>query len=162
MTHSSKEEIYKKWAPILENIGLTGSKADWMSEYVELQSKQKTDISEENTKTSDIPLILPMVKRVAAQTIGLDLVTVSPLGGGNSGEEMEKIRQEVKTENRDRKIESVVEGKEYNEMKPEEHPDYIKPVGPSGQLFYIDYKYGDDIQGSGNGRRNKKKNNGGL
>jgi hypothetical protein len=35
MTHSSKGEIYKKWAPILENIGLTGSKADWMSEWAE-------------------------------------------------------------------------------------------------------------------------------
>jgi len=140
MNIPSKEETMKKWAPILERMGMTGSKADWMSEYAEMHSKNETTLS--NTTTEDFPTLLPMAMKVSAQTIGTDLVTVAPIGGGNSGPEMESIRQDVKIENRDRKIESIVEDKEFEEMKVEDHPDYIKPKGPSGKLFYLDFIYG--------------------
>jgi hypothetical protein len=130
----SKEETMKKWAPILEKMGMTGSRAEWMSEYVEIHSN--------NESLSDFPTLLPMTKQISAQTIGLDIVPVMPIGGGNSGSEMESIRQDVKIENRDRKIESIVEDKEFEEMKVEEHPDYRKPKGPSNQLFYMDFIYG--------------------
>ena len=140
MNIPSKEDTIKKWTPILESMGMTGSKADWMSEYAEMHSKNETTLS--NTNTEDFSTLLPMAMKVSAQTIGTDLVTVAPIGGGNSGPEMESIRQDVKIENRDRKIESIVEDKEFEEMKVEDHPDYIKPKGPSGQLFYMDFKYG--------------------
>ena len=140
MNIPSKEDTIKKWAPILESMGMTGSKADWMSEYAEMYSKNETTLS--NTNTEDFPTLLPMAMKVSAQTIGTDLVTVAPIGGGNSGPEMESIRQDVKIENRDRKIESIVEDKEFEEMKVEDHPDYIKPKGPIGQLFYLDFQYG--------------------
>ena len=141
MNIPSKEETMKKWAPILERMGMTGSKADWMSEYVEMHSKNETTLS--NTTTEDFQTLLPIAMKVSAQTIGTDLVSVAPIGGGNSGSEMESIRQDIKIENRDRKIESIVEDKEFEEMKVEDHPDYIKPKGPSGQLFYLDFKYGE-------------------
>jgi hypothetical protein len=48
----------------------------------------------------------------------------------------------VNRENRDRKIESIVDDKEFEQMKIEDHPDYVKPKLPSGQLFYMDFKYG--------------------
>ena len=134
MNTPSKEDTIKKWATILERMGMTGSKADWMSEYVEMHSK--------NESLSDFPTLLPMAKQIFAKTIGLDIVPVMPIGGGNSGTEMESIRQDVKIENRDRKIESIVEDKDFEEMKLEDHPDYIKPKGPSGQLFYMDFIYG--------------------
>ena len=140
MNIPSKEETMKKWAPILERMGMTGSKADWMSEYVEMHSKNETTLS--NTTTEDFQTLLPIAMKVSAQTIGTDLVSVAPIGGGNSGSEMESIRQDIKIENRDRKIESIVEDKEFEEMKVEDHPDYIKPKGPSGQLFYLDFIYG--------------------
>ena len=140
MNIPSKEETMKKWAPILERMGMTGSKADWMSEYAEMHSKNETTLS--NTTTEDFPTLLPIAMKVSAQTIGTDLVSVAPIGGGNSGSEMESIRQDVKIENRDRKIESIVEDKEFEEMKVEDHPDYIKPKGPLGQLFYLDFQYG--------------------
>ena len=140
MNIPSKEETMKKWAPILERMGMTGSKADWMSEYVEIHSKNETTLS--NTTTEDFQTLLPIAMKVSAQTIGTDLVTVAPIGGGNSGPEMESIRQDIKIENRDRKIESIVEDKEFEEMKVEDHPDYIKPKGPLGQLFYLDFQYG--------------------
>lgn len=68
--------------------------------------------------------------------------------GGNSKEELERIEKEVKTENRDRKIDAVTEDKEYNEMKIEDHPEYGKG-GPSGKLFFLDFKY-DSNSASGN------------
>ena len=145
MNIPSKEDTIKKWAPILESMGMTGSKADWMSEYAEMHSKNESTLSNttlSNTTAEDFPTLLPMAMKVSAQTIGTDLVTVAPIGGGNSGPEMESIRQDVKIENRDRKIESIVEDKEFEEMKVEDHPDYIKPKGPSGQLFYLDFIYG--------------------
>ena len=140
MNIPSKEETMKKWAPILEKMGMTGSKADWMSEYAEMHSKNETTLS--NTTTEDFPTLLPIAMKVSAQTIGTDLVSVAPIGGGNTSDKLKEIREDVKIENRDRKIESIVEDKEFEEMKVEDHPDYIKPNGPSGQLFYLDFQYG--------------------
>lgn len=138
---NTKEEIMKKWAPIFESIGVTHSHLGNLSQ---LAQNQEDFVVENNTSTQtdsiDFPL-LPFVKKMAAQTIGLDLVSVQPIGGGNSSTELEKIRNEVKVENRDRIIESISEGKDFEEMKIEDHPDYVKPVGPKGQLFYMDFKY---------------------
>jgi len=152
MNIPSKEDTIKKWAPILESMGMTGSKADWMSEYAEMHSTNNhwgtvedlKDLSntESNTTNKDFPTLLPIAKQIFAKTVGLDIVPVMPIGGGNSGTEMESIRQDVKIENRDRKIESIVEDKEFEEMKVEDHPDYRKSKGPSGQLFYLDFQYG--------------------
>lgn len=138
---NSSEEIMKKWAPIFESIGVTHSHLGNLSQ---LAQNQEDFVVENNTSTQtdsiDFPL-LPIAKKITAQTIGLDLVQVQPIGGGNSSTELEKIRNEVKVENRDRIIESISEGKEFEEMKIEDHPDYVKPVGPKGQLFYMDFKY---------------------
>jgi hypothetical protein len=140
MNIPSKEDTIKKWAPILESMGMTESKAEWMSEYVEIHSKNETTLS--SITTEEFPTLLPIAKQIFAKTIGLDLVSVAPIGGGNSGPEMETIRQDVKIENRDRKIESIVEDKEFEEMKVEDHPDYKESVGPRGDLFYLDFQYG--------------------
>ena len=37
------EDIIKKWAPILNSMGVTGSKAEWMSEYVEMHSNNEVE-----------------------------------------------------------------------------------------------------------------------
>ena len=140
MNIPNKKDVLKKWAPILDNMGITGSQANWMSEYAEMHSKNETVIS--NTKTEDFQTLLPISMKISAQTIGTDLVSVAPMGGGNSSNEMESIRKEVKVENRDRKIDSLIENKEFEEMKVEDHPDYRVSKGPSGQLFYLDFKYG--------------------
>ncbi len=145
MNIPNKEDVLKKWAPILDNMGVTGSKANWMSEYAEMHSKNENVLSNTTTLNStseDFPL-LPVAMKISAQTVGLDLVSVNPIGGGNSGDEMESIRKEVKAENRDRKIDSLIEDKEFEEMKIEDHPDYKVIQGPSGQLFYLDFKYGE-------------------
>ena len=134
-----KEKILQKWAPILESMGQTNSHWGNISQLA--QNQLDHVLGNTSAETNDISL-LPIAKKLAAQTIGLDLVTVQPLGGGNSGAELEKIRNEIKVENRDRKVESIIDDKEFEEMKVEDHPDYKKPKCPSGELFYIDFQYG--------------------
>jgi hypothetical protein len=147
MTKSSKEELINKWAPIIESMGVTGSKADWMSQYVETHSLNENTIGDDlidikptdYNKPNDLPNLLPIDKRVFAQTIGLNLVSVKPIGG-NSKEELDKIKNEVKTENRDRKIDAITDNKDFEEMSVDEHPEYGKG-GPKAELFYMDYVY---------------------
>ena len=140
----SKDDLMKKWAPIIDSMGVTGSKADWLSQYAQMHSNNES--IEGNTLTSDttteFPSLLPMAMKVASKTIGMDLVNIKPLASpGMSQEEVDRINNEVKKENRDSKIDALIEGKEYKEMNPEEHPDW--KTGPTGQLFYMDFKYGE-------------------
>lgn len=140
LTQSTKEDLYNRWAPIIGSMGLTGSKADWMTEYTNNQD-QNLGNTLVGTQSESFPSLLPISVQVAAQTIGLNLVAVKPMGG-NSEEELERIAAEIKAENRDAKIDAVIDDKEYVEKKIQDHPEYGKG-GPSGKLFYMDYKYGD-------------------
>ena len=144
MEKSNKEETLKKCDSVLNNMKISEDKKECMSQYAELHTTNEIVTAPDGIITSqpDYGSLLPIAMRVAAQTIGQDLVSVQPMGGGNSGDEMKKIKQEVKIENRDRKIDALVEGKEFNEMKPEDHPDYKEYNGPSAKLFYMDYVYG--------------------
>jgi hypothetical protein len=141
MNLPSKEDTLKKWGPILDSMGMTGSKADWMSQYANAHIDNEKQI--ESNTDSEFPSLLPMAMKISAQTIGMDIVPVQPLSaplmGGMSQEEREKIEAEVKQKNRDGKIDSLIEGTEYKEEKIEDHPDYKE----GGGLFYIDYTYGD-------------------
>jgi hypothetical protein len=160
----SKDDLIKKWAPIIDSMGVTGSKADWLSQYAQMLSNNES--IEENTvgsdTTTEFPSLLPMAMQVASKTIGMDLVSVKPLASpGLSQEEIDRINNEVKKENRDGKIDSIIEGKDFKEMKPEEHPDW-KTIG--SKLFYMDFKYGsqneekEEDESPIKGRRGPRKN----
>lgn len=83
--------------------------------------------------------ILPISMKVFSQTVSLDLVPVNPMKSVNNDEELKIIKNEVKKENRDRKIDSIIEGNEFKESKVEDHPDFKKE--PKSTLFYLDFKY---------------------
>src|SRR5574343_281318 len=108
-----KQKAYKKWAPVLENMGVEGTdKLDWLSEYAEYHSinenaylnsgiagmgsvlaPQPSSLagntlgSSWNTPNSNLGSgdlgqnLLPVAMKIAAQTIGLDLVAVKPTPG---------------------------------------------------------------------------------
>jgi hypothetical protein len=90
---------------------------------------------------SEFDSFLPIAKRIFAKTISNDLVSVQPMGS-NSEEELNRIKKEVQSENRDRKIDSIVENNDFEEMKISDHPDYKKL--PEGKLFYLDFKYNNE------------------
>ena len=153
MKQPNKEDIIKKWAPILESMGMTVSQLDNLSQLAENQSNQIL----EETKSEDFPSLFPISVKIAAQTIGQDLVSVQPMSGPGemSKEERERIEAEIKQKNRDGKIDSLIEGTEYKEEKVEQHPDY-KTGG--GQLFYMDYTYNSPTHKKTRRSKKKKKN----
>jgi hypothetical protein len=131
-----------KWD--LNHVSSTQSVVNnWMTEYANLHLKNEInmDTTLVGTQSNEsFPSLLPIAKKIAAQTIGIDLVTVNPMKGfGNSEEEKERIKREVATINRDRKLDSILENKEFEEFKEEEHELY--KTGSSPNLFYFDYAY---------------------
>ena len=88
----NKKDIMNKWAPILNSMGVTGSKADWMSQYVEIHSNNESKVEENN-------FFFPVAMRAASKTIGMDLVGVQPMAYPSW------VKQEV----RSKKIKSILE-----------------------------------------------------
>jgi len=107
-----KQKAVKKWSPVLENMGVSGDRVEWMSEYAEFHSINENAYA--NTAVAGMgavlnPVIgantpvgalttgqgfagvagsgdlgqnlLPVAMKIAAQTIGLDLVAVKPSPG---------------------------------------------------------------------------------
>ena len=167
MKQPNKEEIMKKWAPILGSMGMTGSQLDNLSQLAENQSNQ---ILEENTLATEttspeFPSLLPIAMKVAARTISNDLIFASK-------EEIDDVKSRIQSENRDGKIEAIVEGGEFTEKKLEDDEEYkelmkkgVTPMSaPSGTLFYLDFKYGDESSKTHKKTRRskKKKKNGSI
>ena len=145
MTNEEKDKTYEKWGPIINSMGFTGSKADWMAEYAnkQIETLQESTLASDDT-TSDFPSLLPIAMRVAARTIGQDI------GRFASKEEIDSVKNRITQENRDGKIESIINDKPYSEKKLEEDDEYkelmrkgVTPMpGPTGKLFYLDFQYG--------------------
>ena len=166
MKQPNKEELMKKWAPILESMESGSTNSHWerriyeSSNLDQLAENQSNQILEE-TKSEEFPSLLPMARKISAKTVGLDIVSVKPMSGpgGMSKEERERIEAEVKQKNRDGKIDSLIEGTEYKEEKVEQHPDYKS--GNNIPLFYIDYTYNSPNHKKTR-RSKKKKSNGSI
>lgn len=161
MKQPNKEDIMKKWANILGPMCITGSKLDNLSQLAENQSNQIL----EETKTEEFPSLLPIAMKIASKTISNDLIFASK-------EEIDEVKKKVQSENRDGKIEALIEGGEFTEKKLEDDEEYkelmkkgVTPMsGPSGTLFYLDYKYGDESSRphKKTRRSKKKKKNGSI
>lgn len=93
----------------------------------------------------EFPTLLPIAIKVAAKTISNDLIFASE-------EEIDEVKNKVLSENRDGKIEAIIEDKPFVEKKLEDDEEYQKLMkkgvtplpAPKGHLFYLDFKYGDD------------------
>ena len=125
---------------------------------IQLLVLQSNQILEE-TKTEEFPSLLPTAMKIAARTISNDLIFTSK-------EEIDDVKSRVQSDNRDGKIEAIVEGGEFTEKKLEDDEEYkelmkkgVTPMSaPSGTLFYLDYKYGDEsTKPYKKTRRSKKK-----
>jgi len=112
MVEINLEKAKKKWTPLLENMGVSGSERhEWMSEYAEYHQVNENAYSNlgnfngmqgvRNPNVAANPgnslgvsdfggdtgsgdygqQLLPVAMKIAAQTIGLDLVSVKPTPG---------------------------------------------------------------------------------
>ena len=153
MKQPNKEELMKKWTPILGSMGMTGSQLDNLAQLTENQSNQIL----EETKTEEFPTLLPTAMKIAAKTISNDLIFASQ-------KEIDEVKKKVQSENRDGKIEAIIEGGEFAEKKLEDDEEYqqlmkkgVTPLSaPTGQLFYLDFKYGNDKSHKKTRRSGKK------
>jgi len=107
------QKAKKKWTPVLENMGVSGDRIDWMSEYAEFHSINENAYANASNVSGmggvvaaqpstlsgstignafgqnggsqgsgDVGQnLLPVAMKIAAQTIGLDLVAVKPSPG---------------------------------------------------------------------------------
>jgi hypothetical protein len=169
MKQPSKEDTLKKWGPILDSMGMTGSKSDWMSQYAnahldnETQRNNKIEQILESNTDAEFPTLLPIAMKIASKTISNDLIFASK-------EEIDEVKKKVQSENRDGKIEAIIEGGEFIEKKLEDDQEYkelmkkgVTPMsGPSGTLFYLDFKYDNKVvcfkKTRRAGKKHKKKN----
>jgi hypothetical protein len=149
----SKKNLPDKWAPIL---GITQSeKLDWLSEYANQQDNTWKDTTIYGSATGSLsslqskenfPSLLPVAIKVAAKTIGLDLVSVNPIMGGGDPKLLEAAKNKVKSVNRERQMDSIIEDdKPFEPLKiedTEEYKEYNKYSGPKMGLLYIDFQYG--------------------
>lgn len=103
-----KQKAIKKWTPVLENMGVSGDRVEWMAEYAEFHSiNENAYVNATNVTGMGAVLnpvvgtlagsptlggavagsgdvgqnLLPVAMKIAAQTIGLDLVAVKPSPG---------------------------------------------------------------------------------
>jgi hypothetical protein len=158
---NEKAKSLEKWKPILNTMGITGKKNDWMAQYASMHSSNDlnnvNNISATQSESIDFGVsLLPVAMKIAAQTIGNNLVSVKPMDLGLSAEEVARIESEVKQENRDGKIDSIIDDTEYVERKKEDHPDWKNGGRPHVQLLYIDYKFGS-TQSTTTIKKKKKK-----
>jgi hypothetical protein len=135
----NKDAIIKKWGAILGSQSVNNLNTLW--------ENQQNYILEENTQasintTTEFPSILPISMKIAAKTFGQDLVSVQPIEPPITPEKLDEIKRDVISENRNRKIESITEQIDYNEMNINEHPDYKS----NGTLLYLDFKYDSGTQ----------------
>jgi hypothetical protein len=154
-----KDKILKKWSSILDDADIPEEKKGWMSQYAEMhkinennniinETMQPGDEKEGEGDFSDFNL-LPVAMKVAAKTIGQDLVSVNPMDPtGIPDDELERVKVRIKKENRQAKIDSVVDEKEFVEKQLEDDKEYKKLADkyglPKGNIFYLDYRYGDE------------------
>jgi hypothetical protein len=102
----------------------------------------------EETKSEDFPSLLPIAMKVSSKLIS------NEIAGFASKEEIDAVKSRVQSDNRDGKIEAIIEGGEFTENKLEDDEEYKELMkkgvttmsAPSGTLFYMDYQYGDESQ----------------
>ncbi len=132
-----KDKVVDKWSTLSE--GMSDEKSGWLKEYAEMNELAKDDpiwtAKQEKSEDDDFPSLFPIIKKVAAQTIGQNLVSVKPM---EFESEEERIKRETKI--REDKIDALMKGIDFK-LTEDHEPKHKSPVV---DLMYFDYIYGDD------------------
>lgn len=122
-----EEKAFEKWKPIIDNYNLSGS--SWMDGFV-VDAGSQTYFPDTGTT---FPSLLPLSIKIASQTVGLDLVSVAPIG---------MSREKFKTQERMKKLKRLLGDSFHDVVSKEEYEEAMKcECLPKGTLMYLDFKY---------------------
>jgi hypothetical protein len=127
-----KAKATKKWAPVLENMGVTGERVEWMAEYAEFHSINENAYVNASNVAGMGAVVNPVVSANPGQTLG------AGLGSGDVGQNLLPVAM---------KIAAQTIGLDLVAVKP--------TPGPKIDLLYIDFQY-DDSSLDANGNPNDR------
>jgi hypothetical protein len=132
-----KQKAVKKWSPVLENMGVTGERAEWMAEYAEFHSINENAYVSATNVAGMGGVVNPILGGPAGSTLGSNLggSWTGTVGSGDVGQNLLPVAM---------KIAAQTIGLDLVAVKP--------TPGPKIDLLYIDFQY-DDVTGAGAGDR---------
>ena len=122
-----KQKAVKKWAPVLENMGVTGERVEWMAEYAEFHSINENAYVNASNVSGMGAVVNPTVASLAGNALG---VSTAGLGSGDVGQNLLPVAM---------KIAAQTIGLDLVAVKPS--------PGPKIDLLYIDFRYDDNRLG---------------
>ena len=133
-----KAKATKKWAPVLENMGVTGDRVEWMAEYAEFHSINENAYVNASNVAGMGGVFAAQPATYAGQTIGGTLAnatTLGTIGSGDVGQNLLPVAM---------KIAAQTIGLDLVAVKP--------TPGPKIDLLYIDFQYDDTRLGASDER----------
>jgi hypothetical protein len=133
-----KAKATKKWAPVLENMGVTGDRVEWMAEYAEFHSINENAYVNASNVAGMGNVFAGQPAAYAGQTIGGNLASTTPggtIGSGDVGQNLLPVAM---------KIAAQTIGLDLVAVKP--------TPGPKIDLLYIDFQYDDTRSTDGDER----------
>jgi len=128
----------KKWAPVLENMGVTGDRVEWMSEYAEFHSINENAYVNASNVAGMGGVFAPQPAAYAGNTIGGNYAATTAggtIGSGDVGQNLLPVAM---------KIAAQTIGLDLVAVKP--------TPGPKIDLLYIDFQYDDTRLGDSDER----------
>ena len=131
-----KSKAIKKWSPVLENMGVTGDRVEWMAEYAEFHSINENAYVNASNVSGMGGVIAAQPGAFAGNTLGSSWNTASQqLGSGDVGQNLLPVAM---------KIAAQTIGLDLVAVKPS--------PGPKIDLLYIDFRYDDTHLGDNDER----------
>ena len=132
------QKAMKKWSPVLENMGVTGDRVEWMSEYAEFHSINENAYVNASNVAGMGNVFAAQPATYAGQTIGGSLASTGvagTIGSGDVGQNLLPVAM---------KIAAQTIGLDLVAVKP--------TPGPKIDLLYIDFQYDDTRMGTSDER----------
>lgn len=130
------QKAMKKWSPVLENMGVTGDRVEWMSEYAEFHSINENAYVNASNVAGMGSVIAAQPSNIAGSTIGNNFsANGGTIGSGDVGQNLLPVAM---------KIAAQTIGLDLVAVKP--------TPGPKVDLLYIDFQYDDTRLGAGDER----------
>lgn len=124
-----KQKAVKKWTPVLENMGVSSERLDWMSEMAEYHSINENAYANASNVTGMGGVVAAQPSAWTGQTVGGVQGTYGPLSGsGDVGQNLLPVAM---------KIAAQTIGLDLVAVKP--------TPGPKIDLLYVDFRYDDNV-----------------